>query len=125
MSNFLAVDTSSRYLTVVAVKDGKAERSFIPDCALNHSVILQDEIDRVLSRASLSPAECDFFAAVTGPGSFTGIRIGISCVKGFAMALGKRAAGVTAFEMLSYNVKSDCPFAVAIDAGHGNFYAAG
>lgn len=125
MSNFLAVDTSSRYLTVVAEKDGRVEKSFIADCALNHSVVLMDEIERVLSRLSLSPAECDYFAAVTGPGSFTGIRIGISCVKGFASALCKRAAGVTAFEMLSYNVKSDCPFAVAIDGLHGNFYVSG
>ncbi len=125
MSNFLAVDTSSRYLTVVACKGDKAERGYIENCALNHSVVLMDEIERVLSRADLSPDECDFFAAVTGPGSFTGIRIGISCIKGFAAALGKRAAGVTAFEMLSYNVNSDCGFAVAIDAAHGNFYVSG
>lgn len=125
MSNFLAVDTSSRYLTVVAQKGDKIEKSFIENCALNHSVVLMDEIERTLSRLNLTPAECDFFAAVTGPGSFTGIRIGISCIKGFATALNKRAAGVTSFEMLSYNVNSDCPYVVAIDAAHGNYYACG
>lgn len=125
MSNFLAVDTSSRYLTVIAQKGDKAEESFIENCALNHSVVLMDEIERTLSRAHLTPEECDYFAAVTGPGSFTGIRIGISCIKGFATALGKRAAGVTSLEMLSYNVNSDCPYVVAIDAAHDNFYACG
>lgn len=125
MSNFLAVDTSSRYLTVVAQKGEKKEKSFIENCALNHSVVLMDEIERTFSRINLTPAECDFFAAVTGPGSFTGIRIGISCIKGFATALNKRAAGVTSFEMLSYNVNSDRPYAVAIDAAHGNYYACG
>ena len=125
MSNFLAVDTSSRYLTVIAVKGETVEKSFIENCALNHSVVLMDEIERTLSRAQLTSAECDYFAAVTGPGSFTGIRIGISCIKGFALATGKRAAGVTTFEMLSYNVNSDCPYVVAIDAAHGNFYACG
>lgn len=125
MSNFLAVDTSSRYLTVVACKGDKVAKSYIEDCALKHSVTLMAEIERVLGEISLAPAECDFFAAVTGPGSFTGIRIGISCVKGFATALSKRAAGVTAFEMLSYNVNSDCDFALAIDALHGNFYVCG
>ena len=125
MSNFLAVDTSSRYLTVVAQKGEKTEKSFIENCALNHSVVLMDEIERTLSRVNLAPQDCDFFAAVTGPGSFTGIRIGISCIKGFATALGKRAAGVTSFEMLSYNVNSNCPYVVAIDAAHGNFYACG
>ena len=125
MSNFLAVDTSSRYLTVIAQKGDKIQKSFIENCALNHSVVLMDEIERTLSRAQLTPAECDFFAAVTGPGSFTGIRIGISCIKGFATALNKRAVGVTSLEMLSYNVNSDCPYLVAIDAAHGNFYACG
>ncbi len=125
MSNFLAVDTSSSYLTVVAQKGEKIEKSFIENCALNHSVVLMDEIERILSRAQLSPEECDFFAAVTGPGSFTGIRIGISCIKGFATALNKRAAGVTSFEMLSYNVNSTCDYLVAIDAAHGNFYVCG
>lgn len=125
MSNFLAVDTSSRYLTVVAQKGERVEKDFIENCALNHSVLLMDVIDGVLSRCLLKPEECDFFAAVTGPGSFTGIRIGVSCIKGFATALGKRAVGVTSFEMLSYNVNSDCGYAVAIDAAHGNYYVCG
>lgn len=125
MSNFLAVDTSSRYLTVVAQKGEKTEKSFIENCALNHSVVLMDEIEKTLARVNLTPAECDFFAAVTGPGSFTGIRIGISCIKGFATALNRRAAGVTSFEMLSYNVNSSRPYAVVIDAAHDNFYVCG
>lgn len=125
MSNFLCVDTSSRYLTVIACRGDNVVRSFIPDCALNHSVVLMDEIDRVLDSADLRPCDCDFFAAVTGPGSFTGIRIGISAVKGFATALGKRGVGVTTFDMLSYNVNSDCNYAVAIDAAHGRFYVSG
>jgi len=125
VSNFLAVDTSSRHLTVVACKGDKKTINHIPDCAMNHSVVLMDEIDRALNQAGLTPAECDFFAAVTGPGSFTGIRIGISCVKGYATALNKRAVGVTAFDMLSYNVNSGCDYLVAVDAAHGNFYVCG
>lgn len=125
MSNFLAVDTSSRYLTVVVKKGERVEKDFIENCALNHSVVLMDAIDGVLSRCALTPRECDFFAAVTGPGSFTGIRIGVSCIKGFSAALGKRAVGVTSFEMLSYNVNSDCDYLVAIDAAHGNYYVCG
>ena len=125
MSNFLAVDTSSRYLTVVAQKGGKKAVNYIADCAMNHSVALMDEIERTLGEVNLTPAECDFFAAVTGPGSFTGIRIGISCVKGYATALKKRAVGVTTFDMLSYNVNSGCDYLIAIDALHGNYYVCG
>ena len=125
MSNFLAVDTSSRYLTVVACKGKKKVVNHVADCAMNHSVVLMEQIDKALSEAELTPAECDYFVAVTGPGSFTGIRIGLACIKGYAVALSRPAYGVTTFEMLSYNVNSDCDYLIAVDAMHGNYYACG
>ena len=125
MSNFLAVDTSSRSLTVIACKGKKSVVRHLADCAMNHSVVLMDEIDGAFEEAGMTPADCDFFCAVTGPGSFTGIRIGIACVKGYATALSKRAFGVTAFEMLSYNINSGCDYLTCVDAGHGNYYACG
>lgn len=124
MSNFLAVDTSSKYLTVLAVKGEKVILRHLPDCALKHSVVLMGEVDKALKEAGLSPGECDFFAAVTGPGSFTGIRIGISTVKGFAVATGKPLVAVTAFELLAYNVEDD-NFYTVIDAAHSHYYACG
>ena len=124
MSNFLAVDTSSKYLTVLAVKGEKKVLRFLSDCALKHSVVLMDEVDKALKEASLTPEECDFFAAVTGPGSFTGIRIGISTVKGFAVATGKPLVSVTAFELLAYNVEDD-NFYTVIDAAHSHYYVCG
>ena len=121
MSNFLAIDTSSRYLTVLAQKGGKQVLRHFPECAMKHSQILMDEIDAALSEAGLKPAECDFFAAVTGPGSFTGIRIGIATIKGFALATGKPMLGVTAFDLIAYNV-ADEDFCVVIDAGRNSYY---
>lgn len=125
MSDFLAIDTSSRHMTVLAVKGGKTAKRYLPDCALNHSVRLMDEVDAALKEAELCPDKCDFFAAVTGPGSFTGIRIGISAVKGFALATGKKTLGVTSFDMIAYNVNCREKFLVAIDAAHGHFYCCG
>ena len=78
-----------------------------------------------MKEAQLSPNECDFFAAVTGPGSFTGIRIGISAVKGFALATGAKTLGVTAFDMLAYNVNGSKKFLAVIDAAHGYYYCCG
>ena len=124
MSNFLAVDTSSKYLSVLAVKGEKAVLRHLSDCALRHSVVLMDEVDKALKEADLTPEECDFFAAVTGPGSFTGIRIGISTVKGFAVATGKPLVSVTAFELLAYNVEDD-NFYTVIDAAHSHYYVCG
>lgn len=122
MTDFLAVDTSSKYLTVLAKKGEKVVLHHLPECAMRHSVILMDEIDKTLKEAALSPGECNFFAAVTGPGSFTGIRIGLSTIKGFCLGCGKPSVGVTSFELIAYNVESSMPFGVAIDAMHGNYY---
>jgi tRNA threonylcarbamoyl adenosine modification protein YeaZ len=121
MSNYLAIDTSSRYLNVLAVKGEKVVQKFIPDCALNHSVRLMQEVDVALTECNLTPQECDFFAAVTGPGSFTGIRIGIATAKGFAVATGKKLVAVTAFDLLAYTVKEP-DFLAVVDAAHGHVY---
>lgn len=124
MSNFLAIDTSSRHLTVLAVKGDKKVLRHIPDCAMKHSVILMDEIEKVLTEASLAPEECDFFCAVTGPGSFTGIRIGIATIKGFALGAGKPKLSVTSFDLIAYNVNSE-NFYTVIDAAHSHYYVCG
>lgn len=121
MSNFLAVDTSSRYLTVLAQKGEKVCLRHMPDCAAQHSVVLMDEIERALEEIELKITDCDFFAAVTGPGSFTGIRIGIAAVKGFALGCNKPLLGVTSFDLIAYNALDE-NFAVAIDAMHSHYY---
>ena len=119
---FLAVDTSGKQLNTV-VFDGAAETVLSrADCAMRHSVLLMDEIDTALRRAGVAPADCDFFACVTGPGSFTGIRIGIATVKGLCLALGKPALALTSFDCLAYADKSGRKLCL-VDAGHGNYYA--
>ena len=92
--NFLAIDTSADYLTVVAKKGEREKILFESDCAMRHSSRLMGAIEETLGEIGLTPSECDFFCAVTGPGSFTGIRIGISAVKGFCSALAKFYAGL-------------------------------
>ena len=124
MNNFLAIDTSSRYLTVCAHGDKKSVVRHLPQCAMKHSVILMEEVEKALNEAELSLCDCDFFSAVTGPGSFTGIRIGIAAAKGFAVATGKPLVSVTSFELIAYNV-TDENFCAVIDAGRSHFYVCG
>ena len=124
MSNFLAIDTSSRYLSLLAVKGDKRTLRHIPECAMKHSVILMDEADKAFKEIDLTPNECDFFSAVTGPGSFTGIRIGISTAKGFALAADKPMLAITSFDLIAYNVNSE-NFYVVIDAAHNHYYVCG
>ncbi len=122
MSDFLFLDTSSGYLAAAAKKGDNFAVKYIGDCAMRHSVVLTDAIEEVMSKTGLTCPECDFFAAVTGPGSFTGIRIGISTAKGLALGAGKPVMGITSFELAAYNVDSD-DFCVVIDAAHSHFYA--
>ena len=123
MKNYLAIDTSSKYLTVIACKAGAETVVFTPDCALQHSVRLMDAVESALGQAALQAEDCDFFCAVTGRGSFTGIRIGVSTVKGFSVATGLPATGVTSFEVAAYNASREC--LAVVDAGRGHYYACG
>ena len=122
LNRFLAVDTASSHLTVLAANNGNIVCRHTDKCALKQSVMIMDEVDAAMSEAKLSSGGCDFFCAVTGPGSFTGIRIGISVAKGMALAAGKPLMPLTSFELIAYNVTSGDFFA-AIDAAHGHFYA--
>ena len=118
---FLGIDTSGARLTVVAYKDGK-RTVHSKDCSLRHSVLLMDEIDAVLKEAELSLSACDFLACVAGPGSFTGIRIGVATVKGLCLAAEKPALSITSFDCLAYAEGNGKKLAL-VDAGHGQFYA--
>ena len=125
MKNFVAVDTSGGYLSVVARKGEKIFSSLTGDCAMKHSVLLMEKIDEALGSLSLSPAECDFFGAVVGAGSFTGIRIGISAIKGFCLAENKPSLPVTSFELMAYTMIDTRKKLCLIDALHGFYYACG
>ena len=124
MKNFLAVDTSNNHLAVLAVKNGVAHTVFIPDCAMKHSVSVMPAVEEALKKADMRLEECDFFSAVVGAGSFTGIRIGISVVKGFCLAFGKPALPVTSFDTLAYNAL-DGKVLCLVDALHDSYYACG
>lgn len=126
MNNYLAVDTSGSHLTVVACKDGQAYPVFIKNCAMKQSTLLMGAIDEALQKASLALQDCDFFAAVVGAGSFTGIRIGIAAMKGFCLAHGKPSLPVTSFDVAAYNAIENAGKALClIDALHGCYYACG
>ena len=113
-------------MSVVARKNGEFFSAFLPDCAMSHSVLLMETVNEVLQRADMRLDECDFFAAVVGAGSFTGIRIGISAVKGFALATGKPTLGVTSFDTLAYNaIGGSEKILCLVNALHDCYYACG
>ena len=127
MKNFLAVDTGGSYLTVVAAKNGQIFTSYVPDCAMKQSTMLMNVVDETLKKADLTPSDCDFFASVVGAGSFTGIRIGISVIKGFCLAENKPSLAVTSFDVAAYNAieSSGQKILCLVDALHDSYYACG
>lgn len=127
MGNFLAIDTSGNHLAVVAVKNGIEYATYIENCAMKHAVSIMPAVDETLKKADLQLSECDFFAAVVGAGSFTGIRIGISAVKGFALAFSKPTLAITSFDVAAYNGidTQDKKALCLIDALHDCYYACG
>ncbi len=125
MKNFLAVDTSGRFLTVLASKDGELFSTHIPDCSMRHSVSLLPAVEETLKKAGMRLGDCDFFSAAVGAGSFTGIRIAISAVKGFALALKKPTLSVTSFDVTAYNGINEGKTLCLVDALHDCYYACG
>ena len=126
MKNFLAIDTANEYLTVLAVKDGETYFSYIPDCSMRHSVTLMPEVDKLLSGAGMRLSDFDFFSAVVGAGSFTGIRIGISAVKWFCLATKKPCIPVTSFDLMAYNtIETAGKRLCLVNALHDAYYACG
>lgn len=122
--NYLAIDTSRKNLTVAVCKDGEIYKFYDADCGVRHSVALMKETEKLLASAGLELKDADFIAAVTGAGSFTGIRIGVSTVKALCFAFGKPCLPITSFDTLAYNKEKGKVLAV-IDAGHGGFYVCG
>lgn len=123
--NFVAVDTSGNYLTVVAGKSGEFYSVSIPNCMMKHSVSVMPAVDEVLKKANMTLEECDFFSAVVGAGSFTGIRIGISVVKGFCLAYNKPSLPITSFDVAAYNGLGEGKTLCLVDALHDCYYACG
>jgi len=120
---YLAIDTSGDYLVIVMKNDDKILRRNEKTPGVKHSVTLMPAIEEMSDETGLNLKDVDFFACATGPGSFTGIRIGVSTIKGFADAYSKPVLPVTTLETLAYT-EIGKRLAV-IDAKHDHYYAQG
>ncbi len=122
--NYLALDTSNKNLTVVIEYDGKREIYFDPEARTEHSVAVMNKIEECAEKISADFKKMDFFAVVTGAGSFTGIRIGVSTIKAMCFAFNKPCLNITSFDEIAYNNLSGKVMAV-IDALHNSVYVCG
>lgn len=107
----LAIDTSTDYLSLAILKaEGEFRRpqviaKFHKKADMRHSVLLVPMIDKLLKSSRLKLKDIDCFAISIGPGSFTGLRIGVTVVKGLAFALKKPIVTVPTLDVIANNVK--------------------
>jgi tRNA threonylcarbamoyladenosine biosynthesis protein TsaB len=121
----LAFDTSSKTAAVALLQDDTILYDVVINTGANHSEILLPAIDEACRQSRLKINDIDLFACTLGPGSFTGLRIGVSTLKGLLFATGRPGVGISALEALALNVDVDetlvCP---VMDAGRGQVYTA-
>ncbi|MFC1666859.1 tRNA (adenosine(37)-N6)-threonylcarbamoyltransferase complex dimerization subunit type 1 TsaB [Candidatus Omnitrophota bacterium] len=121
----LGIDTSSKILSIVLSEDPS---NIIEDSHLldrKHSSLLVPKVKELLQKAGLSIDDVDAFVVGLGPGSFTGLRIGVSAAKGFGIATRKPCIGVSSIDALALNVDFENSAIVpVIDAKRQQVYSA-
>jgi tRNA threonylcarbamoyladenosine biosynthesis protein TsaB len=122
-TRILAIDTTHEFGSLALV-----EGSRMVDEALLHSAegfghILFERLERLLTKHGWKAAELDCLAAAAGPGSFTGVRVGLAAAKGLAEALGKPVVAVSNLQAVAWH--GEAPLrAVVLDARRGEIYGA-
>src|SRR3990167_6114426 len=104
--NILAIDTSSKYLSLVIARDEHILVRYFEPLGRELSSKLVPIIDSSLKKAKLSLKNIDYFGAGLGPGSFTALRIGLSAMKGLVFPFNKPIAGISSLDVLARSVKS-------------------
>lgn len=119
----LGIDTTTKFLAL-GVYDRSRIAEYNIDLGRRHTALLVPVIERCLASLGLQAPDIDYFAVGIGPGSFTGIRVGLSTMKGFAFALKKPLVGIPTLDILAQGAMGEgCEIAVFVDAKRGLLYA--
>ena len=121
----LAIDTSSQACSCAVIRDGKLLSECYLNTGLTHSRTLTSVMRRTLEQANVTPADIDRVAVTNGPGSYTGLRIGVAAAKGFSAAHNIPCVGVSTLHSLAQNVICHDGYVLsALDARVKQVYAA-
>ncbi|CAM3183803.1 tRNA (adenosine(37)-N6)-threonylcarbamoyltransferase complex dimerization subunit type 1 TsaB [Lactiplantibacillus plajomi] len=103
----LAIDTSNRPLSVAVLEDTKILATTTTNVGRNHSSTLLPIIEQSLAQAGIAPEALDRIVVAAGPGSYTGLRIGVTTAKTLAFTLDKALVGVSSLAALAANVLTE------------------
>jgi tRNA threonylcarbamoyladenosine biosynthesis protein TsaB len=121
----LALDTTTRAGSAAVVRDGRVVVERAGDAAQTHGQRLPRELMLVLERAGAALADVELFAVAAGPGSFTGLRVGIATVQGLAMARDRLVVPVSVLDALARTARDGARRVAAwMDAQRGEVFAA-
>lgn len=121
----LALDSSAICASCAVLEDDRLIAEFFINAGLTHSQTLMPMVESALKHAAVDISDIDLFAVAQGPGSFTGIRIGVAAVKGMAQALDKPCIGISTLEAIAFNFTGlDCTVCAAMDARRQQVYNA-
>ena len=123
--NILALDTAGKTAAVAVMQQDILRYETASNTGLTHSETLLPMVDTALRACGLTAAQIDLYAVTIGPGSFTGLRIGLSAVKGLAFAANTPCAGVSTLAALAWGMAGQGTVVGALDARRGQVYWAG
>jgi tRNA threonylcarbamoyladenosine biosynthesis protein TsaB len=119
----LAIDTSSRRVSLAVSRGEDVIASLMISDNRPHSQTIFSNIAALLDIAGINTTDINAFAAATGPGSFTGLRVGLSAVKGLAFGLGMPSLGINSLDILALSTGFNGIHFTMIEAGRGEVYA--
>lgn len=120
---WLGIDTSNTPLSVAIVKDGQLLTEENTSTPINHSLRAMPAIEEAFKKAKLTPTDIDAIAVSEGPGSYTGVRIGVTIAKTLAWTLNKPLIGVSSLQALAMNgLYFDGLICPIVDARRNNVY---
>lgn len=119
--NILAIDTAGPYLSVAIAKDEKLIAQYKSKSEQSHSDMLAPAVEKLLKKAKLRPKNIDLYAVSIGPGSFTGLRIGVAFIKGMNLFANKPVVCVPTLDAMVFCINAEvvCP---VVDAKRQNVY---
>lgn len=123
--NLLAIDTAGKTAAVAVLRDEVLLYEAAANNGLTHSETLLPMVDTALKACGMRCADIDLYGVTAGPGSFTGLRIGLAAVKGMALPRQTPCAGVSTLEALAWGMAGQGTVVGALDARRGQVYWAG
>ncbi|HOJ14212.1 MAG TPA: tRNA (adenosine(37)-N6)-threonylcarbamoyltransferase complex dimerization subunit type 1 TsaB [Deltaproteobacteria bacterium] len=121
----LGLDTSTTHISVAVCIDGDTACEIGFETGSGHAGIILSVVDEVLRRSGTRKEDLEMIAVGLGPGSFTGLRIGIATAKGLAASLGCAVAGVLSLDALAFGaLPSPLPVVTVVDARKGEVFCA-